>query len=268
MRLVVDGPMTGAENMARDEALALCHDPDTASILRAYMFSPPAVTIGRFQKWPGAVDFDTGGRRDINVVRRPTGGLAIMHLNDFTYSVVTGASGSVHGDRDRVFSLVAGAIVAALEELGIEAEPVSHRGKVKPRGDWCFESMFGVDLEWRGRKICGSAQRVIRSSVLQHGSLFLLPDDEAKRAASAANDPERPGVSPFVTLQEAAGRTVSWEEFLGAFRLGFERSMEVALEPGTLSDLEEREARRLVNTKYSRLEWLLGPVRPGHVRAL
>lgn len=268
MRLVVDSPMTGAENMARDEALALCHSPDAAAVLRAYMFSPPAVTIGRFQKWPGAVDLDMDGRSDIDVVRRPTGGLAIMHLNDFTYSVVTGSGGSGRGDRDRVFSLVAGAIVAALEELGIEAEPVSHSGTVKPRGNWCFESMFGVDLEWRGRKICGSAQRLILSSVLQHGSLFLLPDDEGKRTARAATDPERLGVAPFVTLQEAAGRTFSREEVLGAFRLGFERSMEVTLEPGRLSDLEESEARRLVTTKYSRREWLLGPVRPGHVRAL
>jgi lipoyl(octanoyl) transferase len=267
MRLVVDGPLTGAENMARDEALGRCHEPGVAAVLRAYRFSPPAVTIGRFQRWPGAFDLDTGVGPDLEVVRRPTGGLAILHRNDFTYSVVMGSSSSGSSGRDEVFRLVADAIVAALYELGIRAGTASHRGAGKPRGDWCFESAFGVDLEWRGKKICGSAQRVIRSSVLQHGSLFLQRGDEENSTPAAAGS-ERPGVGPFVTLQEAAGRDVGWEEVLDAFRVGFERSMGVALDPGTLSGSEETEARRLFEARYSRPEWLLGRVRAGHVRAL
>ena len=260
-RLLVDGAHAGAENMARDEALAL--NASRGATLRVYRFEPPAITVGRFQRFPGGIDVRACALEGIEVVRRPTGGLAILHLNDFTYSVVAPAEGTGAVERDRHFDLIADSLVAALDNLGIEAVQARHESRQVDSGDWCFQGVFGVDLEWRGRKICGSAQRLFAGSVLQHGSLFLSgPGDKPERisrcGATAVSEEAR-----FATLEEAAGRVVGWSEVLEAFKKGFVTALGMALEPGEMGVEEAEEARRLAVAKYSNKRWLEGRERTG-----
>jgi lipoyl(octanoyl) transferase len=264
-RLLIDGARCGADNMARDEALARCAGNDAPAALRLYSFDPPAITIGRFQKVPSVIDAEAFR---LDVVRRPTGGLAILHSNDFTYSVVMPSSGFGLTERERVFDTVARGITNALANLGIEARQVSHMNQAGERTDWCFEGVLGVDLQWRGRKICGSAQKIIAGCVLQHGSVFLSEPDYDVRSIVMSNCNERSKQEPFVTIREAAGREVSSDEILEAFQSGFQGALGVVFEPCRLTAEEEDLARRLSVEKYADNEWLRHPERAGHVGRL
>lgn len=237
-RLVVDGGASGASNMARDEAVARLVGPGDPPTLRAYRFEPPAVTVGRFQSLDG-IDTAACAAAGIDLVRRPTGGLAILHAGDFTYSFVTGDVDRAAG-RDRCFDMVAAGICAALRRLGIEAGQVAHGGR-GAGGGWCFEGAFGVDLEWAGSKICGSAQRVYEGSILQHGSLFL---ESAVAGVPRIDTPVgRPDGRAFTTVSEAAGRRVAWEEMLEAFEKGFASAHGIRFELGSLTEAEQETAR-------------------------
>jgi lipoate-protein ligase A len=243
LRLIVDGYLSGAANMARDEALALLALVPT---LRAYRFEPPAVTLGRFQEaGGGASHLEALKPPDADLVRRPTGGRAILHRNDFTYSVIFTRAEGEPLRREDVFHRVALSIIAALDHLCIEAGIVEHPHGGRSDEQWCFESVFGVDIEHGGRKICGSAQKVFEGSVLQHGSLYL---DEVPLVAG-----QRSG---FITLREAGGRSYAWEEVLDAFAHGFEDALGVALHRGQMTDAEEHLARRLELEKYRSGRWL------------
>jgi lipoate-protein ligase A len=143
--------------------------------LRLYRWEPPALSLGRFQS-DDDVDHDACRRLGVRVVRRPTGGQALLHGADLTYAVAIprpeGAAGSV----DAVYCSLAGALIAGLTHLGVEAAIARHdrgAGSRKGAGPLCFTSMQGADLRVGDRKLCGSAQVRRGGAVLQHGSILL-----------------------------------------------------------------------------------------------
>jgi len=260
-RFIDDGERSGAFNMARDEAVARSVCLGYPPTLRVYRFKPAAISIGRFQQVCGCIDLAACERKKIEVVRRPTGGLAILHLDDFTYSVSLPRQQGTIDPKDRYFALVADGILETLLQLGIEGRVVSHRGKGVRPSIWCFDGAFGVDIEWRGRKICGSAQRLYREAVLQHGSFFISVNNELReQIVAACQDVAKAGQqsNTFVSLLEAAGRAVTWEQVRLAFLEGFSKSLLLDIVPGRLSENEEFLAERLYETKYATDDWLLG----------
>lgn len=158
--------------------LALLHDVVAGArpALRLYRWDPPALSLGRFQP-DDDVDRGACRRLGVEVVRRPTGGRALLHGGDLTYAVAMprppGAAGSV----DAVYRLLASGLIAGLAGLGVEAAVARHDG---PAGAVCFASQQGADLRVGERKLCGSAQLHRDGAVLQHGSILLtrLPFDE------------------------------------------------------------------------------------------
>ena len=260
-RFIDDGEHSGAFNMARDEAVARSVCLGSPPTLRVYRFMPAAISIGRFQRVYGCIDLAACEREKIEVVRRPTGGLAILHMDDFTYSVSLPRQKGTMDSRDRYFALIAGGILEALLQLGVEGRLVSHREKGVQSSPWCFDGAFGVDIEWRGRKICGSAQRLYEKSVLQHGSFFLavnraLFEDIDEKCHGVAKTGQR--TNTFVSLPEAAGRAVTWEQFSLAFQEGFSKFLLCELAQGRLSKNEELLAEILYEKKYASCDWLLG----------
>lgn len=241
-RLIVDEPMSGAKNMARDEALA--NSPDEIPTLRAYRFDPAAITIGRSQSIERILS--SGGFREkgVDLVKRPTGGLAILHRGDYTYSVTAPLNGFGKREaRELYFDRIASSIITALRLFAIDAEQARHGARSPSGGTWCFNSAFGIDIEWQGRKICGSAQRVYDRMVLQHGTLFLGSEEEVL-----------PGMA---TVAEASGRGVSWDAMLEAFSVGFSETLGIELVRGEYSPAEEELFRRLYTDKYSLPGWSL-----------
>ena len=192
MRLILDPPASGRANMALDEALlesaARGLVPPT---LRLYTFDPPALTLGRAQLLSD-VALDACADAGVDVVRRPTGGRAVLHDRDLTYCVVMPISpGETIGDS---YGRLSVAIARAISSLGMpaaivpgsldrarskatirRASPMGSPGEARERPADCFAVSTVADLVVDGRKIVGSAQVRRHGFLLQHGSIRLAP---------------------------------------------------------------------------------------------
>jgi lipoate-protein ligase A len=204
------------------------------------------------------------------VVRRLTGGRAVLHQREVTYSVITrrtewGASASVTA----IYKRIGRALVAAMRVLGIDARlsrPCQDRTPVPRRsGDAhpCFSSAGRYEVMVGGRKLVGSAQRWLEDAVLQHGSILLgrehsrlaelLPGEEESAGRRAA----RQLAEKTVSLSELLSRPVGHAEVSRAVRSGFEEILGRRLEDGEIAPEEKQLARSLVRERYGRLEWTL-----------
>ena len=175
LRVLFDGAADGAANMARDRSLLDAQRPGDDPVLRVYRWDPPAVTIGYNQDLD---DFDADLARAAGyaVVRRPTGGRAILHAQELTYAVVGASPGPIFGDSlHAVYQVVNGALVAFLAGLGYRAEVSDGEARTEARGLVCFKSAGRYEIAVGGRKLVGSAQRRTGGCFLQHGSILAGP---------------------------------------------------------------------------------------------
>lgn len=204
-------PTSARRTMAVDEALleaAIARGRDEA-VVRLYRWANPALSVGAKQDVPRDV-LDRCAAAGVEVVRRPTGGGAVLHLHDLTYAVVAPGRGmGVLG----IYRWVAEGLVAGFAALGLEASVVEHAGGGRALA--CFALPTGADLVVGGRKICGSAQVRRGGWFLQHGSIP-VGDVRARTAEllgppavddSTCVDRERPGTE--------------WDELAGALEHGF-----------------------------------------------
>jgi lipoate-protein ligase A len=177
-RLIDTGPLDGPMNMAVDEALLQNFDPDKSQpVLRLYGWEPPAFSLGRFQKGEEALDLERCAAAGIPVVRRITGGGAIYHAGELTYAVVC-APHQITGGRGvkESFRALTRSLLRFYERLGLAASWASDEGRGERLGErtpLCFAGMEEYDIVCGGRKIGGNAQRRLRESVFQHGSIPL-----------------------------------------------------------------------------------------------
>ena len=262
-RLIVDGPAPAARNMAVDEAiLSAVEAGEAPPTLRLYRWAPPAVSLGYFQEWGESVNEEACREAGVDVVRRPTGGRAVFHADEVTYAVALPPGHPLAGRTVMEgYRRISEALAAGLRRLGIEA--VLARPAAGPPGQGrqalagaCFDSASRYELEWRGRKIAGSAQlRRASGAVLQHGSIPLRfdPDLTARLLAPQGRGErflrlllsQRAG-----SLSEAAGRPVGFEEACEALAAGFAQAVGLTWERGGLSPAEEALARRLEAERY------------------
>jgi len=214
-RLIVDGDLPGASNMARDlailEAVSEGVSPPT---LRLYGWDPPCLTLGRHQG-DEAADFDFCSAEGIDVVRRPTGGRALLHHLELTYAVVAplGRGPLPRGLQD-AYRMICGALVQAMRALGVNAELTGGDVNLQlpgPRSTVpCFEAPAGGEVVVGGRKLIGSAMRAHAGTILQHGSILLDWDGRLQAGTMGlANDN---GLRPHITtlgseLDRPVGRT-------------------------------------------------------------
>jgi lipoate-protein ligase A len=195
-------------------------------VLRLYTWSPPALSLGRFQPETD-VDRVRCAELGVEVVRRPTGGKALLHGADLTYAVALPRPDGPEGHVDAVYRTIAAGLVAGLAELGVAATVGEERG---PAGPVCFAAAQGADLRVDDRKLCGSAQVQRDAAVLQHGSVLLdrLPFDEIDLLAGPAPEPgERDRIrAKRVTLHEL-GADADAGTVAAALVHGFETALDV-----------------------------------------
>jgi lipoate-protein ligase A len=196
-----DGAHDAPFNMARDEALLerAVADPAAPPVLRLFAFDPPGITLGRAQDAERELDLDGLDRAGVRWASRPTGGRAIWHEEEWTFSLVTrlGPSGWAASPA-AAYVRTAALLARALQRLGVPAvlSPGSARGVGAPRAPAgaappCFASTARHELSLEGRKLAGIAQRAVRGALLQQGSI-LLGDTHASLARWVrAADPER-----------------------------------------------------------------------------
>ncbi len=229
-RFLDHGAAGAAENMAVDgELLQSAADRgDAMPVLRFYSWDPPAVSLGRFQDEEDSVDREACRRLGIGIVRRVTGGRAVLHYRELTYSITArGGGGLFPDDILGTYRLIAAGLLAGLRNLGLEAEmcsrPVREAGRkgTKRRDPACFSSPSLYELLVRGRKIVGSAQRRIAGAFLQHGSI-LIEHDHALEAAVIRGG----GTAGTVTsIRRELGRQVSLDEVKDAMKRGFSEAL-------------------------------------------
>lgn len=221
----------GRFNMALDEDLLFqAEEEGLPPILRVYGWEPPAVSLGYFQDPSEAVDLDRCRSFGVEVVKRPTGGRAILHLDDFTYSFIVSEEdlGAVRG-LTGAYLLISQAVVEGLRILGVKAGlERRRRGGSRPlRGGPCFASLSRYEIEVEGLKLVGSAQRRKGRAILQHGSIPLR-----RRKFSIADLLSLPlGNLRGTDLSDSLGREVGFNEVKLAIREGFERTFRQKFAP-------------------------------------
>lgn len=262
-RLLITPPARGAWNMAVDESI-LEHigRGESISTLRLYAWDPPCLSLGHAQPFSD-VDVDRLKQRDWEVVRRATGGRAILHTDELTYSVIAPANEpTVEGSVLESYNRLAQALLRAVQTLEIPVE--MKEGKVNESATpnpVCFEVPSTYEITVNGKKLIGSAQARKKEGVLQHGSLPLTGDltricqalvfeNEAKREEAAQRLLER-----ATTVESAMGVGVSWEKAQQAFIHAFEAQLGLSFEQGELSESESQRAEELIKEKYAHPSW-------------
>jgi lipoate-protein ligase A len=261
-RLIVDAEArTGAENMALDEAIMdAVADGDSPPTLRFYQWTPPCLSLGKRQMLDG-VDLAPCRADGVDVVRRATGGWAILHTDELTYSVALRPDDPrVSGAILDTYRTLSHGLIAGLRLLGAEAgmNPVIPGGAQNISAA-CFEVPSAYEITVGGRKLIGSAQTRPAGKVLQHGSLPLHGDiARVARYLTFAGEQERRALETHLreratTLSDTLGRPVAFAEAAEAMTRGFARALNLALALGGESEREIAVAHTIHDHKLIEL---------------
>jgi len=244
-RLIRDGKVPGARNMARDVAMleAVAHD-EAPPTLRLYGWDPPCLSLGRHQGVEAA-DLAFCRAHGIDVVRRPTGGRALLHHLELTYAVVAPlGEGPLPRALQDAYRRICEPLVAACRSLGIAAELTPGEVNLQLPGPAstipCFEAPAGGEVVVGGRKLIGSAMRAHGGAVLQHGAILLDWDGRLQAGSMGLTD-DRSLRSSVTTMAEQLGRRCPLPELVQALLEAFNRTFDIALVEGPLSEAEARQ---------------------------
>jgi lipoate-protein ligase A len=172
--LWLDGSHSPAENMRRDAALLAAAEGGAEPVLRLFSFAPHGITLGAREEPVTALDLERCRADGVPWTVRPTGGRAIFHAEEWTYSLATPIEDPAWGgSQSEAYRRASRLVVDSLVALGVPAELV--RGSRAPAGSAaaCFASTARHEIELEGRKLVGSAQRRGRNGLLQQGSVLL-----------------------------------------------------------------------------------------------
>lgn len=257
----------GPWHMAVDEAIMILHGQGRVPpTLRFYMWRPQCLSIGYFQSARKDINTEACASQGIDLVRRQTGGRALLHDNELTYSLIASErESSVSGSVTDSFKKISVGIVEGFRILGVDAEIGAQRaeGGGRWRSPACFDSASHHEITFKGKKVVGSAQCRKGGVILQQGSiplsldvgkLFSLLRLPAGKALGHAESRFRERVLP---LAEALGREVRVGEVAQALLQGLETALGVSMVAGELTREEEALARSRALQKYGNPDWNL-----------
>jgi lipoate-protein ligase A len=248
--------------MAIDEAIVTSVlEGASPPTLRFYAWSPPCLSLGRGQPFAD-VDLAACQTAAVDVVRRPSGGRAILHTDELTYSVALlqtdplAAGGILESYRRLSEGLLAG-----LRLLGVQAaQVVSARKPTEDLSAVCFETPSDYEITVQGRKLAGSAQWRARGGVLQHGTLPLCGDITRVISYLALPGTEREAQRQTLrtratTLEASLGRSVPFAQIASALADGFSQALGLELIPGELTTREQDLSAELRRSRYAAPDW-------------
>ncbi len=263
-RLLVTDPAPGAWNMAVDESI-LEHigRGESRPTLRLFAWEPPCLSLGQAQPFAD-IDLARLRARGWELVRRPTGGRAILHTDELTYSVTTACDEPLMaGSVLESYSRLALALLDAVSNLGLKPEmkevAAAEHHSTNPV---CFEVQSSSEITVGGKKLIGSAQARRKDGILQHGSLPLTGDlgritqalrfdSDGSRQLAAIRLLDR-----ATTVESVLGRPVSWGEAAAAFESAFAGRLDLHFDRCPLSHNELQRAEELVRNKYAHPSWM------------
>ena len=263
------GKCPPAFNMALDEALLDWHgEGKIPPVVRFYEWNPPTLSIGYFQKAEKEINLTQVQALGLGFVRRPTGGRAVLHEDELTYSVVVSEKHpSMPQSVTGAHRVISEGLLRGFQKLGFDASfsvPKTEEEKnvlKNPRSAVCFDAPSWYELVVEGKKIAGSAQTRQKQVILQHGSILLNLDEEKlfslfkfpgehvrERLMKSFRD-------KAVAINDLSRRKIGMNEVKDAFRKGFEEALQVRLEPYELSGEQMRYTEQLAREKYATDEW-------------
>lgn len=264
-RLIIDGPGNAAWNMSVDEALAVsARKKGRPPVLRLYDWAGPALTLGYFQKYNEEVDRGFCEKCALDVVRRLTGGRAVVHdPEEVTYSFSAPFSPHFEGqDLQQTYRNLSKAFIHGLNRLGMNAvmSTAKRPGQRPGRNPVCFQSLSFAEAAVDGRKIIGSAQKRWSNGFLQQGSIPLELNYEMLFAALRFQTEESRERSRQRACRKMAGlrefvSDLKKDDVVDAIRAGFESTFGIHFASSALTEQERSLARTLMTTRYEAPEW-------------
>jgi len=265
-RLIQTLPASGPWNMAVDQALleSMGHS-DVHPVLRLYAWNPPCLSIGYAQS---IADVNRNHLTNLGweLVRRPTGGRAILHTDELTYAVIGPHSEPrLAGGVLESYRRLSGALVAALTKIGLPVQALPHPKEQLPTTSEaepiCFEQPSTYEITVHGKKLIGSAQARKKAGILQHGTLplygdltritqVLTFDREELRAIAAQRLLVR-----AATVEHVLNQPITWKMAADAFIAAFAEILNLSLIPTKLTSEELTRAEVLVKEKYTLSQW-------------
>ena len=249
-RWIHSGAADGASHMSVDAALLENPSRLTAPAVRVYRWDPFCISLGKHQS-DTAIDLQACRREGVDVVRRPTGGRAVLHSDETTYAVVLPrASEWGHRPKGELYRMLSEAITRGLVRLGL---PVAYEKRSlrppSPADGTASMSCFSSSARWEilldGKKLVGSAQRIAPTGLLQHGSI--LTGNGHSRLFRFLRGSGTSGMrdDAAVSIEAFAGHAVSFGDIANALKWGFETVFSVRLEASELTQEEKRLAETL-----------------------
>lgn len=261
-RLLDSGALDGATNMATDVALLEHARRSGETTLRVYAWSQPTLSLGRHERARGLFSPDVLRDAGVDVVRRPTGGRALLHHREVTYSVTAPVGAASQRESYEAINFLLLDALAALGVTATEARPTKR--PLRPEGAACFAEPGAGELVVDGAKLVGSAQLREDGALLQHGSI-LLGDDQPRiaglraRSASTAGAGSTgsvtdapPVIAGAATLESTLGRPVAYDEVRDALVASLERRT-TRIDRVDPASLESDVARQLL--AFTDPEW-------------
>ena len=259
--------MTPAMNMAIDEAIFIgVKEKRSLPTIRFYGWNPPAISFGYNQEFSKEIDITALKKFGFGYVRRPTGGRAVLHDEEVTYSVIAPISENLSGNILESYSEISRALAQGLKNLGIEvefekSELSSHyqRQAVNP----CFSSSSRFELNYQKKKIVGSAQLRKDNTFLQHGSI-LLQKNQSKLAYVIPNlsNEQRKRLAVYlskktIAINEILKESVNFDDAVSALISGFKMTWQTDkfMVREDIETWEKEKAEFLASTKYLTGEW-------------
>ena len=256
------GHASPAFNMALDELmLEWLSNREIGPTLRFYGWSPAGISIGRFQNAEEKINFEQAASYGVEVVQRQTGGRAVLHDQELTYSVAVPESHPIMPRSVKeAYLVISKGLLEGFRELGIDAEfAIPELSPKKTDSAVCFDKSSWYELLVDGKKAAGSAQLRKKGIILQHGSipieidsiklfdLFRYPSVEIKQQAREAFK------GKAIALNEATGDSLNFDKVKTAFKRGFEKGLGIELETLQLTNAQLVEIDRLAEAKYKHL---------------
>jgi lipoate-protein ligase A len=266
-RLLITPPLDGATNMAVDEAIlyALAEGHGLPTI-RFFQWEPPCLSLGYNQHWR---DVDEAACRQLGYTwtRRPTGGKAILHTDEATYSlIIPQADPRIQGGIVESYRVLSLGLLRGLAKLGVQGQQASkediqaQRRAQRADGPVCFDTPSRYEITWDGKKLIGSAQLRRKQIVLQHGSLPLHGDLNRILHALALSDEEHSQQAELLpqraaTLERVLGKALSFEEVITGLATGFAEQLNLTLAAMPLTDQEQALVDKLRAEQYANDNW-------------
>jgi lipoyl(octanoyl) transferase len=258
-RIIDTGPLDACSNMAVDEALLSCFDPENSMpVLRIYGWEPPALSMGRFQKGREVLDIGNCTESGVAVVRRITGGGVIYHADELTYSIVCspGHVPPAASIKDS-FRVLTSFLLFFYRRLGLKPcyalETLPDLAGPGERSPFCFAGRESYDILIEGKKIGGNAQRRLKNVIFQHGSIPVINRADLG-ATFLVNQPS--GIGKSTTALRELGVEAEVDGLKRLMKRAFAEAMSAEMKEGSLSADEEATAHALALRKHSLDSWV------------